>query len=72
MSLTQKSMSSFNNLIVDKKKSSILDLIKDIQELDLQYKQISSQLHRKSEENLSFTLIRNEILRKMNHVFISQ
>src|SRR5437667_3916739 len=71
-SLTQKSTSSFNSLIIDKKKSSILDLIKDIQEFDLQCRQISSQLHEKSEENSSFALIRNEILRKMNYVFIFQ
>ena len=37
----------------------------------MQYKQISNQFCEKSEENLSFVLHRNEILRKMNCVYIS-
>ena len=53
------------------KEKSILNLIKDIQEFDLLCKQISSQFHRKLKRNSSFALIRNEILRKMNHVFVS-
>src|SRR5216117_258472 len=56
---------------ISKKNIIILSLIKDTQEFDSQCRQISSQLHRKSEENLSFALHRNEILRKMNHVFVS-
>src|SRR5437762_5473070 len=55
-----------------KNKSSILSLIKEAQEFNSLCRQISSQLHEKSERNISFALIRNEILRKMNHVFMSQ
>ena len=54
------------------KKKSILNLIKDIQKFDLLCRWISSQFHRKSERNFLFALIRNEILRKMNYVFVSQ
>ena len=61
--------SDFN---VKEKKSSILSLIKEAQEFNLLCKQISSQLCEKSERNFSFALIRNKILRKMNHVFVSQ
>ena len=64
--------SESNDLNIVKNKSSILSLIKDTQEFNSLYRQISSQLHRKSKRNFSFALIRNEILRKMNHVFVSQ
>ena len=57
---------------ISKKNMTILNLIKNIQEFDLLCRQISSQFCRKSERNFSFALIRNEILRKMNCVFISQ
>ena len=70
-SLIRKS-TSFNSLNVRKKKLSILNLIKDIQEFDLQCRQISSQLCEKLKENFLFTLTKNEILRKMNYVFMSQ
>src|SRR5206468_108467 len=63
---------STSNIDVRKKKSSILSLIKNVQEFNLLCKQISSQLCEKSERNFSFALIRNKILRKMNHVFVSQ
>src|SRR5216117_112386 len=63
---------STSNIDVREKKSSILSLIKDIQEFNLLCRQISSQLHEKSERNSSFALTENEILRKMNHVFVSQ
>ena len=53
------------------KEKSILILIKNIQEFDSLCRQISNQLHKKSERNFSFALIENEILRKMNHVYIS-
>ena len=49
----------------------ILSLIKNVQKFDLQCRQISSQLHRKSEENFSFALHENEILKKTDHVFVS-
>jgi len=64
----------FSNFFINivKNKSSIFSLIKKIQEFDLLCRQISSQLHRKSERNSSFALIRNEILRKTDHVFVSQ
>ena len=62
--------SESNDLNVVKNKSSILSLIKEAQEFDLLCKQISSQLCRKLKRNFSFTLIKNEILRKMNHVFM--
>ena len=62
----------FDNLNIKKKKSSILNLIKNIQEFDSLCRQISNQFCEKSEENLSFVLIRNEILKKMNHVFVSE
>ena len=61
----------YNSLNSSKKNTTILSLIKNIQEFNLQCKQISSQLHKKSEENLSFVLYRNEILKKINHVYIS-
>ena len=63
---------SFDSLNIRKKKFSILNLIKDVQEFNLLCRQISSQFYRKSEENLLFALIKNEILRKMNHVFVLQ
>src|SRR6266487_4408271 len=64
--------SELNDLDVMKNKSSILSLIKDAQEFDSLCRQISSQFHKKSKRNFSFALIENEILRKMNHVFVSQ
>ncbi len=70
-SLIRKSI-SFDNLNIRKKKFSILNLIKDIQEFDLLCKWISNQLCEKLKRNLLFALIKNEILRKMNCVFISQ
>jgi len=33
-------------------------------------RQIFSQFHEKSKKNISFTLIKNEILKKINHVFM--
>ena len=60
--------SSFN---FSEKNMTILSLIKDAQEFDSQCRQISSQLCEKLEENLSFVLHKNEILRKMNCVYIS-
>ena len=62
----------FDNLNIRKKKLSILNLIKNVQEFNLLCRQIFSQLCEKSEKNLLFILIKNEILRKMNHVFVSQ
>src|SRR6266487_40757 len=79
-SLSQKTVSlsifisestSYSSLNFSKKNTTILSLIKDTQEFDLQCRQISSQLHRKSKENLSFILHENEILRKTDHVYIS-
>jgi len=79
-SLSQKTVSSdiftefmtYNSLNISEKKSSILNLIKDIQEFNLLCRQISNQLYEKSERNLSFTLIKNEILKKMNYIFVLQ
>lgn len=62
----------FDSLNIRKKKFSILNLIKNTQEFNSLCKQIFSQLHRKSKKNLLFALIKNEILRKMNHVFVFQ
>src|SRR5438034_5398022 len=64
--------SELNDFSVVKNKSSILSLIKEAQEFDLLCRQISSQFHEKLEKNFSFALTENEILRKMNHVFVSQ
>ena len=50
----------------------ILNLIKDIQEFDLQCKQISSQLYKKHSKNLSFILIKTNILMFEDYVFVSQ
>ena len=61
-----------NDLDIMKNKFSILSLIKEVQEFDSLCRQISSQLHKKSEKNFSFALTENEILKKMNHVFVSQ
>ena len=61
-----------NDFDVVKNKSSILSLIKKAQEFNLLCRQISSQLCGKLKRNFSFALVRNEILRKMNHVFVSQ
>ena len=78
--LNQKTMSSnifisesmlYSSLNLSEKNMTILSLIKDIQEFDLQCRWISSQLCEKSEENFSFVLHKNEILRKMNCVYIS-
>ena len=63
---------SYSNLNFSKKNTIIFNLIKDTQEFDLQCRQIFSQLCRKSEENLSFILHKDKILKKMNHVFVFQ
>ena len=60
----------YSSLNFSEKNMTILSLIKDIQEFDLQCRQISSQLHKKLKENLSFVLHRNEILKKTNCVYI--
>src|SRR5438034_3478194 len=80
-SLSQKTVSSdifiisesttYSSLNLSKKNTTILSLIKDIQEFNLQCRQIFNQLHEKSEENFSFALHENEILKKMNCVFVS-
>src|SRR5205809_3071893 len=79
-SLSQKIVSSgifisestlYNSLNFSKKNMIILSLIKNIQEFDLQCRQISSQLHRKSEKNFLFALHKNEILKKTDHIFVS-
>src|SRR6266487_219672 len=79
-SLSQKTMSLsifisestlYSSLNLSKKNMIILSLIKDAQEFNSQCRQISNQLHEKLKENLSFVLHENEILRKMNHVYIS-
>ena len=61
----------YSSLNLSEKNMTILSLIKDVQEFDLQCRQISSQLHEKSEKNFSFVLHENEILKKMNCVYIS-
>ena len=58
------------SLADDEKKSSILKLIRDIQKFDLQCRQICSQLCEKLSKKFSFTLIKNNILRKIDYVFI--
>ena len=63
---------SYSSLNFSKKNTIILNLIKDTQEFNSQCRWISSQLHRKLKENLSFVLHENEILKKMNHVFVFQ
>src|SRR5205823_6710906 len=77
ISLETESLNFFTSfetvlLGISAEEKSILNLIKDIQEFDLLCRQISSQLCRKLKRNFSFALVRNEILRKMNHVFVSQ
>ena len=62
---------SYSSLNLSKKNMIILSLIKDVQEFDLQCRQISSQLCEKLKENFSFALHENKILRKMNHIFVS-
>ena len=62
---------SYSSLNFSEKNTTILSLIKNIQEFNSQCRQISSQLHEKLKENLSFVLHRNKILRKTNHVYIS-
>ena len=62
---------TYSSLNFSEKNMTILSLIKNIQKFDLQCRQISSQLCEKSEENFSFVLHENEILRKMNCVYIS-
>ena len=78
-SFSQKIMSSdifinesmlYNSLNFSEKNTIILSLIKNAQKFDLQYRWISSQFHEKSEENLSFVLHENEILKKTDHVYI--
>ena len=61
----------YSSLNFSKKNMTILSLIKNIQEFNSQCRQISSQLHEKLKENLSFILHENEILRKTNCVYIS-
>src|SRR5436190_20930390 len=53
---------SYNSLNFSKKNTTILNLIKNIQEFNSQCKQIFNQLYEKSEENFSFVLHKNEIL----------
>ena len=60
--------SSFN---FSKKNMIIFSLIKNIQEFNSQCRQISSQFCEKLKENFSFVLHENEILKKMNCVYIS-
>ena len=60
----------FSSLTIGKEKFSILDLIRDAQEFDPQYRQISSQLRGKLERNFSFTLAENSILRKADCIFV--
>ena len=62
---------SYSSLNFSKKNTTILSLIKNAQEFNLQCRWISSQLHKKLKENLSFVLHENEILKKMNCVYIS-
>ena len=62
---------SYNSFNFSKKNTTILNLIKNAQEFNLQCRQISSQLCEKSEKNLSFILHENEILKKTDHVYIS-
>jgi hypothetical protein len=69
-SFETESLSLFISIV--KNKSSVLSLIKEAQEFDSLCRQISNQLHRKSERNISFALIRDEILKKTNCVFVSQ
>src|SRR5436190_19314402 len=61
----------YSSLNFSKKNMTILSLIKNIQKFNSQCRQISNQLHKKSEENFSFALHRNKILRKTDHVFVS-
>ena len=63
---------SFETVLSDifTEKKFILNLIKNAQEFDSLCRQISSQLHEKLKENLSFVLHKNEILKKTNHVYI--
>ena len=71
--LIQKSMFfDFDNLIVDKKKSSLLNLIKNAQEFDPQCRQIFNQFCEMSERKSSFNLTENNVLKKTDHVFMSQ
>ena len=67
-----KEFTFFDSLNTREKKLSILNLIKNTQEFNLLCKQISNQFHEKSEENFSFVLIRNKILKKVNCVFVSE
>src|SRR5436190_12123440 len=57
--------SSFN---FSKKNVIIFSLIKNVQEFDLQCKQIFNQLLEKLKKNLLFVLHKNKILKKTNHV----
>ena len=61
----------YNSLNLSKKNTAILSLIKNIQEFNSQCKWIFNQFCEKLEENFLFVLYRNEILKKMNHVYIS-
>src|SRR5204862_8007943 len=61
----------YSSLNFSKKNITLLSLIKNAQEFDLQCRQISNQLHRKSEKNLSFVLHKNKILRKTDYMYTS-
>ena len=72
-SLSQKTVSSdifisefmlYNSLNFSEKNTIILSLIKNVQEFNLQCKQIFSQFCEKSEKNLSFVLHENKVLKK--------
>ena len=71
LSIFISEFTSYSSLNFSEKNMIIFSLIKNVQEFDLQCKQISSQLCEKSEKNLSFVLHENEILKKTNHVYIS-
>ena len=61
----------YNSFNLNEKNTIILNLIKNTQKFNLQYRQIFSQLCEKLKENLSFVLHENEILKKTDHVYIS-
>ena len=54
----------YNSLNFSEKNMIILNLIKNVQKFDLQYKQISSQLCEKLKENFLFVLHENKIPKK--------
>ncbi len=69
LSLIQETI-PFDSLTIGKEKLSILELIRNAQELDSQCRRISSQLCRKPERNSLFALAKNSILRMADHVFV--